>query len=141
LARKYAADIRANSILDDLVAAGCVLVKNGMVRLVNPTYGLLSADGERLDIAGVMLRRLAETTDYNLRHADPAQRKMQRLWLQQQVPPHLVAEALRIASEIAVKAGREIDAELTKLSRAECREGEQPVEVGVGMFVYNEDAD
>jgi hypothetical protein len=83
-------------------------LKTGLSRIeVDQTYGLRASVGERLGIAGTMQRRLAETSDHNLRHGDPERRRMQRAWQQQNIPPHLVSEAVRRTSEIAVRAGRQ----------------------------------
>jgi hypothetical protein len=61
LVNRYEADARYRSVLDDLVAVGCVELSGDNVKLVSRTYGLKGVDAKKLEISGYMSARLGDT--------------------------------------------------------------------------------
>lgn len=138
LVMKYGNDVTYGPVLKDLESAGCVERREGLVVLVNVTYGLKLLDQDRMDLTGHMLRRLAETTAHNLVNESVEQRFMQRMWRQTLIRKERAEEAKRIISEIAVKAGREADARLSQLADTNREPGAEYVEIGLVSFVYRD---
>lgn len=138
LVMKYGNDVQYGPVLKDLESAGCIEMQDGRAVLINTTYGLNLLNEDRMDLTGCMLRRLAETTGHNLVHEAIEERLMQRMWRQTLIRVERVEEAKRIISEIAIKAGREADARLSKLADTSREAGVQYVEVGLISFIYQE---
>ena len=137
LVMKYGNDVTYPAVLKDLENEGCVERHAAEVVLVNPTYGIQFIDQEKLRIAGYMMRRLAETTDHNLIHADPKDRKLQRVWRQMHIPVDRAEEVIEKVTEIAVSAGRQLDREMAKFA-VQDRNGEACVEIGIAMYLYED---
>lgn len=136
LVMHYGMNTTTGAALGDLVMVGCVELNDGMVTLVNPTYGANAFDQDKLELAGFILCKIAETFDHNLMHRESSERRVQRVWRQVLVPASKMTEARRLVSEMAIVAGREIDAELSKLAHASPQEGQRYEEIGVIMSVH-----
>lgn len=139
LVRKYGLDANARAVLDDLKQARCVDVKDGIVTIIDQTYGVNLHDVDKLRITAYMLQALLDTAEHNLLHSDPAQLRLKRVWRQMFVPEERIDEAMAFSREVGVEAGRKIDRYLSMLADPEPRAGVRYVEIGVGIYAFKLD--
>lgn len=137
LAHKYSNDVTLGAVLGDLSEVGCIRVENGLVTLVNQTYGLSYLNEDALALSAYMLQKHGETVDHNLTHPDIGDRKLHRIWWQSQVPLEKVPEVERLIREAGARYGREIDQLIASYAAAERREGVEYAEVGFTGFCYS----
>lgn len=141
LANKYGNDVTLGSVLGDLGDAGCIAVENGMVRLVNQTYGMNFLNEDLLMVGAYAAQRLVETVDYNLAQHDLSERRIQRLWWQVNVPEERSSEAMQYLKDALVKFGREVDARLAEFGDSKMQPGRKYSEIGFGVNAFMSDAD
>lgn len=136
LVMKYGNDVLYGPVLKDLESAGCVSVVDGIVTLVNVTYGVNLVDEERLELTGYMLRRFIETSEHNLLHETPEDRRLHRVWRQSHVPVEHLKEVQEEVTELAIRAGREADAVMARYSHPEKQPEIQYAEIGLMSSLY-----
>lgn len=138
LVMKYGNDVTYGPVLKDLESAGCVETRGSTVVLRNTTYGIHLVDEERMELGGYMLGRAVESTDHNLRYEPADQRLLQRVWRQVLIPVDSLREVQESVAAIAIRAGREADAELSRYAHTQRQSGIKYAEVGLVSFVFVE---
>lgn len=138
LVHLYSGDLPARTVLDELIRANNVRLERDTVHLVEQAYGPCAAHEEQLNAAGLGIKRVAETVDFNLAHVLTSERRLQRVWYQCNVPLENVAEARRIITEDAVQAGRAIDQKVARIAHPRRIDGRRYADVGVGMYYYED---
>jgi hypothetical protein len=133
---KYGNDVPMTSVLGDLQHVGCVVVEEGVARLVNQTYGINFFDEDKLAIAAYMMRRLGETTDHNLTNPEIKDRRLQRFWFQTRVPTEQIEEAKRILHARCVEVGRDLDRFLSGYSHSDREPDREYADIGIAMYIY-----
>ncbi|HEX6928634.1 MAG TPA: hypothetical protein VF267_05260, partial [Gammaproteobacteria bacterium] len=113
-------------------------VEDGIVTLVNQTYGLNFLDEDRLSIMGYMMKRLGETSDHNLTNPDLNERRLQRFWWQILIPAENTAEVMQRIKEEGIRYGREMDKILAEYSHIKLENNVQYVEIGFAAYVYQD---
>ncbi|MBW3567894.1 MAG: hypothetical protein KY410_08065 [Proteobacteria bacterium] len=142
LCGRYSGDnVHAESILEDLLEAKCVEVNDKIVSLTDPVYGIKHVDSKRIEIIGFMVEQLMETSDYNLDPSNENHRRFQRYWRQRLLPVEKVDEARQMVTEITIEAGRKIDALLNELSHANPVPNTKYCDIGLGAYIFENEAE
>ncbi|MBW3567535.1 MAG: hypothetical protein KY410_06185 [Proteobacteria bacterium] len=137
LVARYGNDVTYGSVLGDLCDVGCVKYEDGVVTLLNQTYGMNFLDEDKLMISAYMLQHHGETADHNLVHDDIDERRLHRFWFNSGVPKRLETKARELIQEQAVEAGRKIDKLLAELA-AGADSSEPRVELGLAMYFFQD---
>lgn len=139
LVQMYSGDLTTRTVLDELVRAGCVVVDGeGNAKLVSQSYGAATTPEETLRIAGFVMQRLGETTDFNIANVTASERRLQRVWRQRLVPVERAGDAKQMITEHAVEAGRSLDLSLAKIAHAQPKPGQEYREIGIGIYYFEE---
>lgn len=139
LVQLYSGDLPTRTVLDELRRAGCISTLDDDVTLLQQAYGPCATPEEHLNASGLGLQRLAETVDFNIANTSNSDRRLQRVWYQSNIPAERVAEARQLITDETVAAGREIDRKLAKLAQAKRRPGKEYVELGLGLYYYEDE--
>lgn len=138
LVSAYSGDVPPRTVLDELVRANCVRVENDTVILTGSAYGPYAPAEDFLAAGGLVISALTGTADFNVANAQGSERRLMRIWYQNNVPAENVAEAKSLVQETMIRTGREVDNQLTRLSHRQRQHGTKYCRVGLGGF-YLED--
>lgn len=139
LVQLYSGDLTTRTVLDELVRAGCVVLDDdGNAKLVTQSYGAATTPEETLRIAGFVMQRLGETTDFNIANVTASERRLQRVWRQRLVPVERAGDAKQMITEYAVEAGRALDLSLAKIAHSQPKPGQEYREIGIGIYYFEE---
>lgn len=138
LVSAYSGDVPPRTVLDELVRGNCARVEGDEVRLTDAAYGPYAPAEDFLAAGGLVISALTSTADFNVANAQTSERRLMRIWYQRNVPVEHVAEAKSLVQEAMVRTGREVDAELAKLSHRTPVEGRDYRRVGLGGFYFED---
>jgi hypothetical protein len=143
LARRYATDVPASVMLDELLRAQTVVqvVETGMIRVVKRTFIPDEMAPELIEIFARGVRRYIETIDHNLGEKDPHLRRFER-WV---FPDFGLREDdwdrfREMVNDRLLGVIEDLDTRFTAFERPD-PDNQVGLTVGVGMYVYRDDSD
>lgn len=135
LAKRFSGDIPAKAMLDSLIAADCVTVKDNKVQLIKHAYVPGTDPVEIIRILGTDTNELINTIDFNLTVADKEkryQRKVSTTLLNQ----NAIKEFKTISKKLSQSLLEELD---TWLSQNEVNPDDDNARyVSVGIYYYEQ---
>jgi hypothetical protein len=143
LVRRYASELPASVMLNELlrVEAAVQQPESGLIRVVRRTYIPEEMAPEVIEVFARGVRRYIETIDHNLREKDPKARRFER-WV---FPDFGIREEewdrfRAMVGDRLVGVIEDLDTKFANFERPNVEEGEG-LTVGVGMYVYRDEAD
>lgn len=138
LVAAYSGDVPPRTVLDELRRANCVVMDENFVALTDAAYGPYAPDDDFLPAVGMVVSRLSNTADYNVAHAQGAERRLMRVWYQNNIPLEKLEEAQALIKENTVRFGRQMDTELAKLAHRDRQPGQEYGRAGLGAFYFED---
>lgn len=138
LVAAYSGDVPPRTVLDELRRANCVEEQDDKVSLTNAAYGPYAPEEDYLSAASLIMRGLGDTMDFNTANANQPGRRLMRAWYQRNIPVSRLAEAKALIEESTVQFGRQLDADLARLSHRERKPDEEYVRAGLGAFYFQD---
>jgi hypothetical protein len=143
LVRRHAREIPPGVMLDELlrVKAAVQVVESGMIRLLKRTYIPEEMAPELIEVFARGVRRYVETIDHNLQEKDPQARRFER-WV---FPDFGLREQdwekfRDMVHDRLIGVIEDLDTRFTSFERPEL-DRDDVLTVGVGMYLYKDDAD
>jgi len=143
LVKRYASELPPAVMLDELlrVKAAVQQPESGLYRVVRRTYIPEEMAPELIEVFARGVRRYVETIDHNLQEKDPRARRFER-WV---FPDFGIREedwdAFRdMVGDRLVGVIEDLDTRFAAFEKPEVEKGEG-LTVGVGMYVYRDEAD
>lgn len=139
LVNGYSGDVPPRTVLDELLRAECVRVEEGdKVVLVDSVYGPRTQADDYLSTVSLVMNALGGSADFNVAHADTPERRLMRIWFQNNIPLEHLADAQQLIQESTIRFGRQLDAELARMAHRERLPGKEYVRAGLGGFYFQE---
>lgn len=138
LVAAYSGDVPPRTVLDELVRANCVKVEGESVQISDGAYGPYAPAEDFLAAGGLVISALSGTADFNVANAQGSERRLMRIWYQNNVPLENVADAKSLVQEAMVRTGRDVDAQLAKLSHRQPVKGVEYRRLGLGGFYFED---
>ncbi len=140
LARRYSADIDAQTMLGELVRVGVVQKLPGNhVRVLTRAYIPAQSDSAIVQFMGVALRDLAETLDLNLDEDDESGYFERRVWTPQGIDPVDLPHFDALVNEKGQEFLETLDNWLTsREADAEALPEQRKIKVGVGVYLFSD---
>ncbi len=132
----YSGDVPPRTVLDELRRANCIREEGDTVFLTDAAYGPYAPDEDFLPAIGLVLGSLGDTADFNVANQDASDRRLMRVWYQNNIPVDRLEEVEALIRESAVRFGRQMDADISKLAHGERRSGVTYVRAGMGSFFF-----
>jgi hypothetical protein len=141
LSARYASDVQAEILLDELMRVGAATIaeESGMIRVLKRTFIPEQMAPELIEVFARGVRRYVETIDHNLREHDATKRRFER-WV---FPDYGIREEDWVPfSEMVRDRLQEVieDLETQFVLFRRPREGvDKKLSVGVGLYLYKDD--
>jgi len=136
LVTAYSGDVPPRTVLDELRRANCVRQEDDLIHLTDAAYGPYAPAEDFLPAVGLVMSSLGSTADFNVTNEDGADRRLMRVWYQNNIPLENLPEAQRLIQESTIKFGRELDAQLAKLAHRDRQPGKEYKRAGMGGFYF-----
>jgi hypothetical protein len=143
LVARYATELPASVMLDELlrVQAAIQVVETGMIRVVKRTYIPEEMAPELIEVFARGVRRYVETIDHNLSEKDPELRRFER-WV---FPDFGVRQQdwrrfRDMVHDRLLGVIEDLDTRFSSFSKPD-PDSDESLTVGVGMYLYKDDAD
>ncbi len=135
----YSGDVPPRTVLDELLRAECIRVEGGdTVVLVDSVYGPRTKADDYLSTVSLVMNALGGSADFNVAHAETSERRLMRIWFQNNIPLENLADAQQLIQESTIRFGRQLDAELVQFAHRERLPGKKYVRAGMGGFYFQE---
>jgi hypothetical protein len=141
LTARYAQDVQAELLLDELMRVGAATIaeESGMIRVLKRTFIPEQMAPELIEVFARGVRRYVETIDHNLREVDGTKRRFER-WV---FPDYGIREEDWVPfSDMVRDRLQEVieDLETQFVLFRRPREGvDRTLSVGVGLYLYKDD--
>ncbi|MBX3703562.1 MAG: hypothetical protein KF822_07305 [Steroidobacteraceae bacterium] len=141
LVRRFSADVSHEVLIGELVRVGAARVLEGgqYLRVQQRTYIPTNMTAEMIQIFSQAVRRYIETVDFNLGKAKGEEKRFDRMVYPDDglrlVDVEIYQQEIREYLETVVQ---EIDQKSATYPRPERKRGEAAVQVGVGIYFYQE---
>jgi hypothetical protein len=141
LVRRFSSDVPHEVLIGELVRVGAARVLEGGVylRVQKRTYIPTDMTAEMIQVFSQAVRRYIETVDYNLGRAKGEEKRFDRMVYPdgglRVVDVEIFQQEIREYLETVIQ---EIDQKSSTYPRPERKKGEQSVQVGVGLYFYQE---
>lgn len=138
LVAAYSGDVPPRTVLDELRRANCVREEGDQVILTDAAYGPYAPDEDFLPAIGLVLSALGSTADYNVAHQREPNRRLMRVWYQNNIPVEQLPAVKEMLREAAIRFGRQMDSEMAKVAHRDRQPGRQYVRAGLGSFFFQD---
>jgi hypothetical protein len=144
LVKQFTADVPHDVLIGELVRVGAARVLDGgkYLRVLKRTYIPTDMTAEMIQIFSQAVRRYIETVDYNLGRGKGLEKRFDRTVYPDDglrlVDVEIYQQEIREYLESVIQ---EIDQKSATYPRPARKRGEQSVNVGVGMYFFQEDAE
>jgi hypothetical protein len=141
LARRFSTDVPHEILVGELVRVGAARVLEGgqYLRVLKRTYIPTDMTAEMIQIFSQAVRRYIETVDYNLGRGKGLEKRFDRMVYPdgglRLVDVEIFQQEIREYLETVIQ---EIDQKSSTYPRPEHKRGEKSVQVGVGIYFYQE---
>jgi hypothetical protein len=141
LVRRFNSDVSHEVLIGELVRVGAARVLEGgqYLRVMKRTYIPTDMTAEMIQIFSQAVRRYIETVDYNLGRGKGQEKRFDRMVYPDEglrvVDVEIFQQEIREYLETVIQ---EIDQKSATYPRPASRKGEQSVQVGVGIYFYQE---
>lgn len=141
LARRFSTDVPHEILVGELVRVGAARVLEGgqYLRVLKRTYIPTDMTAEMIQIFSQAVRRYIETVDYNLGRGKGLEKRFDRMVYPDEglrlVDVEIFQQEIREYLETVIQ---EIDQKSSTYPRPERKRGEESVQVGVGIYFYQE---
>lgn len=141
LVRRFNADVAHEVLIGELVRVGAARVLEGgqYLRVLKRTYIPTDMTAEMIQIFSQAVRRYIETVDYNLGRGKDQEKRFDRMVYPDDglrvVDVEIFQQEIREYLETVIQ---EIDQKSATYPRPSRRKGEKAVQVGVGIYFYQE---
>lgn len=141
LVRRFSSDVPHEVLIGELVRVGAArILEGGMyLRVLKRTYIPTDMTAEMIQIFSQAVRRYIETVDYNLGRGKGLEKRFDRMVYPDDglriVDVEIFQQEIREYLETVIQ---EIDQKSATYPRPERKKGEQSVQVGVGIYFYQE---
>lgn len=141
LVRRFSTDVPHEVLVGELVRVGAARVLEGgqYLRVLKRTYIPTDMTAEMIQIFSQAVRRYIETVDYNLGRGKGLEKRFDRMVYPDEglrlVDVEIFQQEIREYLETVIQ---EIDQKSATYPRPERKRGEQSVQVGVGIYFYQE---
>lgn len=139
LVAAYSGDVPPRTVLDELKRARCVQMNQAEeVQLLDSVYGPQTEAEDFLATVGLVMKAIGGTADFNVAHLQSTERRLMRVWYQNNVPLDKLPEAQALIRETTIQFGREMDAKLAKLAHRDRQPGQEYSRAGLGAFYFED---
>lgn len=138
LVAAYSGDVPPRTVLDELRRANCISEDGDFVTLTGTAYGPYAPEEDFLSAGALVMSALGSTADFNVANAQTDQRRLMRVWYQNNIPVERLEEAQALIREGTVKFARQLDGELAKLAHRERIPGKTYSRAGLGAFYFQD---
>jgi hypothetical protein len=141
LTRRFSADVPHEVLIGELIRVGAARVLEGgqYLRVLKRTYIPTDMTAEMIQIFSQAVRRYIETVDYNLGRAKGQEKRFDRMVYPDDglriVDVEIFQQEIREYLETVIQ---EIDQKSATYPRPARKKGEKSVQVGVGIYFYQE---
>jgi len=141
LVRRFSADVAHEVLIGELIRVGAARVLEGgqYLRVLKRTYIPTDMTAEMIQIFSQAVRRYIETVDYNLGRGKNQEKRFDRMVYPDDglrvVDVEIFQQEIREYLETVIQ---EIDQKSATYPRPSRRKGEKAVQVGVGIYFYQE---
>jgi len=141
LVRRFSSDVPHEVLIGELVRVGAArILEGGMyLRVLKRTYIPTDLTAEMIQIFSQAVRRYIETVDYNLGRGKGLEKRFDRMVYPDDglrlVDVEIFQQEIREYLETVIQ---EIDQKSATYPRPERKKGEKSVQVGVGIYFYQE---
>lgn len=141
LARRFSTDVPHEILVGELIRVGAARVLEGgqYLRVLKRTYIPTDMTAEMIQIFSQAVRRYIETVDYNLGRGKGLEKRFDRMVYPDEglrlVDVEIFQQEIREYLETVIQ---EIDQKSATYPRPVRKRGEQSVQVGVGIYFYQE---
>ena len=141
LARRFSSEVPHEVLIGELVRVGAArILEGGMyLRVLKRTYIPTDMTAEMIQIFSQAVRRYIETVDYNLGRRKGLEKRFDRMVYPddglRMVDVEIFQQEIREYLETVIQ---EIDQKSATYPRPERKKGEKSVQVGVGIYFYQE---
>ena len=141
LVRRFTDDVSHEVLIGELIRVGAARVLDGgqYLRVLKRTYIPTDMTAEMIQIFSQAVRRYIETVDYNLGRAKGQEKRFDRMVYPDDglrvVDVEIFQQEIREYLETVIQ---EIDQKSATYPRPERKKGEKSVQVGVGIYFYQE---
>lgn len=141
LVRRFSTDVPHEVLIGELIRVGAARVLEGglYLRVQKRTYIPTDMTAEMIQIFSQAVRRYIETVDYNLGRGKDQEKRFDRMVYPDEgiriVDVEIFQQEIREYLETVIQ---EIDQKSATYPRPETRKGEKAVQVGVGIYFYQE---
>ncbi len=138
LSKEYSDDVPMRTILDELVAAGSIMVENGEVHVTSKAYIPSKHDpSELLDVIGISIQDMVSNAEYNLR-PDAEERLLQREALEANIPAEKYSALRKTLTDEGVRFVEHCFKIITKAADSKAHPRKKYHRVGMGVYYFDD---